>query len=192
MKKIILISIFILSGCSSLQPMKQSIKSQQIANNSDTSKITISAINESGMRKTLGNDFAIGSIRINGELLGDFSKSEQVFTQFLSPGQNLIEVLLPGALHKSQIASVSFNVEPNTHYYFEYYFDANLLGVMKNSLKLIKKETFRTSSTQSIQENNKVIDTKSNKIDNSKKICLDLGFKSGTEGFGKCVLQLSK
>jgi len=29
-------------------------------------------------------------------------------------------------------------------------------------------------------------------IDDAKKKCSDLGFKSGTEGFGKCVLQLSK
>ena len=28
--------------------------------------------------------------------------------------------------------------------------------------------------------------------DDAKKKCSDLGFKSGTEGFGKCVLQLSK
>ena len=29
-------------------------------------------------------------------------------------------------------------------------------------------------------------------IDDAKKKCSDLGFKSGTEGFGKCVLQLTK
>jgi hypothetical protein len=29
-------------------------------------------------------------------------------------------------------------------------------------------------------------------IESSKKKCGDLGFKSGTDGFGKCVLQLSK
>jgi hypothetical protein len=29
-------------------------------------------------------------------------------------------------------------------------------------------------------------------IDQSKEKCVELGFKSGTEGFGKCVLQLSK
>ena len=29
-------------------------------------------------------------------------------------------------------------------------------------------------------------------IDSAKKKCSDLGFKTGTEGFGKCVLQLSK
>jgi hypothetical protein len=29
-------------------------------------------------------------------------------------------------------------------------------------------------------------------IESSKKACSELGFKSGTEGFGKCVLQLSK
>lgn len=29
-------------------------------------------------------------------------------------------------------------------------------------------------------------------FENEKKKCLELGFKSGTEGFGKCVLQLSK
>ena len=35
-------------------------------------------------------------------------------------------------------------------------------------------------------------DAEEAKFDNSKKKCSDLGFKSGTEGFGKCVLQLSK
>lgn len=29
-------------------------------------------------------------------------------------------------------------------------------------------------------------------IEDAKKKCSDLGFKTGTEGFGKCVLQLSK
>ena len=29
-------------------------------------------------------------------------------------------------------------------------------------------------------------------LEDAKKKCSDLGFKSGTEGFGKCVLQLSK
>jgi hypothetical protein len=29
-------------------------------------------------------------------------------------------------------------------------------------------------------------------LSDAKKKCSDLGFKSGTEGFGKCVLQLSK
>jgi len=29
-------------------------------------------------------------------------------------------------------------------------------------------------------------------MESAKKKCTDLGFKSGTEGFGKCVLQLSK
>jgi hypothetical protein len=29
-------------------------------------------------------------------------------------------------------------------------------------------------------------------IDEAKKKCVDLGFKSGTEGFGNCVLKLSK
>ena len=32
----------------------------------------------------------------------------------------------------------------------------------------------------------------SNNIESAKNKCSDLGFKSGTEGFGKCVLQLSK
>jgi outer membrane protein len=33
---------------------------------------------------------------------------------------------------------------------------------------------------------------KSNSMDDYKKKCGDLGFKAGTEGFGKCVLQLSR
>ena len=61
---------------------------------------------------------------------------------------------------------------------------------MKNSLKFIKKEPFRTSSNQPIQENNKTTDSKPNKIDNAKKICLDLGFKTNTENFGNCVLKI--
>ena len=32
----------------------------------------------------------------------------------------------------------------------------------------------------------------SNNIESAKNKCSDLGFKTGTEGFGKCVLQLSK
>ena len=120
MKRIIFtLPILFLIGCVSLQPMKQGIKSQQIANNSDVSKITINAINFSTMRKTLGVDFAVGKIKVNGEELGDFSKNEQTFTQFLSPGQNLIEIALPGTSLKSAIASTSFNVEPNTHYFFD-------------------------------------------------------------------------
>ena len=35
-------------------------------------------------------------------------------------------------------------------------------------------------------ENNK------NKLDEAKTKCTELGFKANTEGFGKCVLQLSK
>lgn len=34
--------------------------------------------------------------------------------------------------------------------------------------------------------------SKSASMDDYKKKCSDLGFKAGTEGFGKCVLQLSK
>ena len=190
MKKLLFFSIFLLFGCVTLQPMKQSARSQQIANNSDVSKITINAINFSTMRKTLGVDFAVGKIKVNGEELGDFSKNEQTFTQFLSPGQNLIEIALPGTSLKSAIASTSFNVEPNTHYFFDYGFEANIFGTMRNEIKFVRKEPFRTSSNQSIQENNKSTDSKTNKIDNAKKICLDLGFKTNTENFGNCVLKI--
>ena len=34
--------------------------------------------------------------------------------------------------------------------------------------------------------------TKINDIETAKQNCSQLGFKTGTEGFGKCVLQLSK
>ena len=191
MKKIILlISIFLLISCVSSQPIKQGIKSQQIANNSDVSKITINAINFSTMRKTLGVDFAVGKIKVNGEELGDFSKNEQTFTQFLSPGQNLIEIALPGTSLKSAIASTSFNVEPNTHYFFDYGFEANIFGTMRNEIKFVRKESYKSSSTQTKQEVINKVNEKSNKIDNAKKVCSELGFKSNTENFGNCVLKL--
>jgi hypothetical protein len=43
-----------------------------------------------------------------------------------------------------------------------------------------------TSPTPTTSQSNTV------SIDEAKKKCTDLGFKTGTEGFGKCVLQLSK
>jgi thiol:disulfide interchange protein DsbA len=52
--------------------------------------------------------------------------------------------------------------------------------------------TFRN---QPIESNNSVSTStqqSQNTIENAKQKCSDLGFKSGTEGFGKCVLQLSK
>ncbi len=42
------------------------------------------------------------------------------------------------------------------------------------------------------QSNSIVTQQNSSTIDDAKKKCSDLGFKTGTEGFGKCVLQLSK
>lgn len=42
------------------------------------------------------------------------------------------------------------------------------------------------------QPNASPVQQNSTSMDNAKKKCSDLGFKSGTEGFGKCVLQLSK
>jgi hypothetical protein len=52
-----------------------------------------------------------------------------------------------------------------------------------------------TSSEADIQIDKKqkpILLQSENKIEEAKKKCLDLGFKSGTEKFGQCVLKLSK
>ena len=70
--------------------------------------------------------------------------------------------------------SVTVVTGPKTGYGFYYY-----------SYKCKGIQTVNPSSTN-------VIKSQNFDIDSAKLKCNDLGFKSGTEGFGKCVLQLSK
>jgi hypothetical protein len=54
--------------------------------------------------------------------------------------------------------------------------------------KFVRAEKLNSQSSSSLQSNV----TGSVTLEDAKRKCSDLGFKSGTEGFGKCVLQLSK
>jgi hypothetical protein len=51
---------------------------------------------------------------------------------------------------------------------------------------------FSTLSTLKTPVSTGLTVTPAQGIEEAKKKCVDLGFKNGTEGFGKCVLQLSK
>jgi hypothetical protein len=54
---------------------------------------------------------------------------------------------------------------------------------------------FRKPSTPidgTIQRNTAPVQQSAINIDDAKKKCSDLGFKTGTEGFGQCVLKLSR
>lgn len=69
--------------------------------------------------------------------------------------------------------------------YHEYYFDC--------------EKKLPTTQIQTIPPTNPIIQNAPNtsqlnslSIEDAKKKCLDLGFKTGTEQFGKCVLQISK
>jgi hypothetical protein len=183
----ILLSLaLILSGCAytqQTQPFKQSNEAKKIAAQTNVSKITIFASNKSSMRKMLALDFAPGAISLNGENLGEFSKNEQIFSHELSPGSNDITV---GAL------KLKLNTEPNTHYFYEYGFGLSHWGVastMDYSLKLIEKKPYKDVTAVKINE--KQSPSKSNDFEGAKKICIDLGFKPGTESFGNCVLRVA-
>jgi len=65
--------------------------------------------------------------------------------------------------------------------------------------QLFDKVSYRFSCTGSkaiVNQSQTVLDknqkdTNNLDMDSAKKKCVDLGFKAGTEGFGKCVLKLS-
>jgi len=53
----------------------------------------------------------------------------------------------------------------------------------------VQDVNLQNSQIKNSSQPNVVVSTS---LEEAKKKCSDLGFKSGTEGFGKCVLQLSK
>lgn len=65
-----------------------------------------------------------------------------------------------------------------------------ILGNVQHYFSCLQNQ--RIITTPSINTNSTVPQQNSSNIDDAKKKCSDLGFKTGTEGFGKCVLQLSK
>lgn len=69
---------------------------------------------------------------------------------------------------------------------------ANDFYVKKPLLNNSNQVTRQTLPDIKTQLNVTTTQQNSSNIDDAKKKCSDLGFKSGTEGFGKCVLQLSK
>lgn len=175
-----------LSGCAytqQTQPLKQSNEAKKIASQANVSKITIFASNKSSMRKMLALDFAPGAISLNGENLGEFSKNEQVFSHELSPGQNDISI---------ENLKLRLNTEPNTHYFYEYGFGLSHWGVastMDYSLKLIEKKPYKDTAV--VKTNEKQSPSRSNDFEGAKKICVDLGFKPGSESYGNCVLRVA-
>ena len=54
-----------------------------------------------------------------------------------------------------------------------------------------KEEAARVSRIQQSTQNEFTSDSRLS-LDSARKKCVDLGFKSGRESFGKCLLQLSK
>lgn len=54
------------------------------------------------------------------------------------------------------------------------------------------EHTFRKPMKPIIPQLNQQSQAPNINLDDARKKCIDLGFKSGTEQFGKCVLQLSK
>ena len=52
--------------------------------------------------------------------------------------------------------------------------------------------TKKLQNSSDIQPAANVSNVKNKDIESTKKTCSDIGFKPGTEGFGKCVLQLTK
>lgn len=187
----ILAALLLVTGCAHTEqtpPLSQSKSAKEISKNSNVSKITIFAMNKSSMRKMLGLDFAPGAISINGEPLGSFSKNEQTFSHELMPGENNIAV---------GILNLKLNTEPNTHYFYSYEFGVTHWGVASTNdyaLKFLEKKPYKEITKS--QADQKILDKpqvhRSDQFAEAKKICGELGFKPGTEGFGNCVLKLSK
>lgn len=206
-KRLLVISlVFILVGCANNQPFKQSANAQAIARHPSVSKITITGVNNNEMRKKMGNDFAVGSLKLNNEFLGNFTRESQVFSHEITPGNNKIEVYMDGMMGNPSV--INLVAEPNTHYFYRYDWDTTFLGFgVTYSLKLtpVATQPYKNSQPLEVLDNkNSNIPQKSKqaqqennssdvvKLESAKKRCIELGFKQGTESFGNCVLRIAK
>jgi hypothetical protein len=196
----------VLVGCANNQPFKQSVTAQSISSLPGVSRITITGVNNNEMRKRMGNDFAIGSLKLNNEFLGNFTRESQVFSHEIRPGNNTIEVYMDGMIGKP--VSINLIAEPNTHYFYRYDWDTTYLVLGVNySLKLtpVDMKPYKNSQiVESLDNKNSNNSQKTkqpraennsndvDKLEAAKKRCIELGFKPGTESFGGCVLRIAK
>jgi hypothetical protein len=199
----ILVSMVVV-GCASNQPFKQSVNTPTISNHPGVSRLTITAVNNVSMRKTFGNDFAIGTLKLNDELMGNFNREHQVFSHEIMPGRNVIEITIDGMIGAP--LKVALDAEPNKHYFYRYDLNMNYVVIGYGfNLKLtpIEVRPYKNSQvpeiniksepiTPKISDQNQNRDSNINSLENAKKKCIELGLKPGTESFGNCVMKIAK
>jgi len=201
---LVLISLSLaLAGCST--PFKQTSSSARI-NQSTASRVTVQSTTTSSLKKAVGNDYSPAEVSINGELMGEFSRSETSFTYEVNPGAIRMDFCLSGFMPPCLVYNV--NIEPNKHYFLEYSFDSQFLVLgssIQRKINVIKIVPYGNAPIQAppqtpVDKNSQVKPPSPNSgnsnqagagLEAAKKKCIDLGFKVGTESFGNCVLKVA-
>jgi hypothetical protein len=191
-------SIAILSGCST--PFKGATSTN--INPSTASRVTVQSTTTSSLKKSIGNDYSMASVSINGEFVGEFSRSEKSFSYEMNPGPISMDFCLDG--YTPRCLNYRVTVEPNKHYFLEYSFDSQFIGVgssIQRKVNVNKIVPYGNVQTQIAVEKNPQLLQSNQKsaipnqvgvgLETAKKKCIELGFKSGTESFGQCILKLS-
>lgn len=199
------VTSLVVIGCANNQPFKQSLNSSTIANHPGVSRITINAVNNIALRKTFGNDFAIGSLRLNNESMGDFSREHQVFSHEIMPGKNTIEIKAEGFIGPP--LKLELEAEPNKHYFYRYDLSSYYIVIGSGvNLKLtpIEVRPYKNSQAPDIDlkkvgpitpkliDETQKRDSNINSLENAKRKCIELGLKPGTESFGNCIMKIAK
>lgn len=131
--------------------------------------ITVNGIKKEGIRMTYGQ--------------GTFNNDESFNVDNL--GETIISCTEEIIYEKSNNEYTSNKIESG--------FGSALMGTRYNICNGIYSNLVKQNVISAIDPVKQIKNTpQTNSIDSAKSKCVELGFKAGTEGFGKCVLQLSK
>jgi hypothetical protein len=208
-----IVVVGLLAGCASAPtPLRELVST----GNPNASRISITSINEANIFDR--NSVLPGKIYIDSIFYGEFSKNQREFAAEVLPGTRVV-VVCPE--NDNKCINMQINVVPNKNYRYKYTLSSDYMVVMARlTWKLIPLgvEDYRPLGSNSIPVpiQNRLIpaDTKAGGQDDLKNLqakpnhqidtgaevkmeaastrCSALGFQSGTQSFGECVLRLSK
>jgi hypothetical protein len=181
-----------LNGCSSMQapPFQDVALNQQ-----DASRITVLSGTDF---YAFNGKFARGFVYLDSKLQGAFSENQPTFTREVNSGTYNLSICIDEDQQKC--VRQILKIKPNTHITLSYTASQEYRVIYANNtwtLKVVKVDEYfpRNSPRKDLNQDKpqKVSNRKDFiEMEKAQKKCLDLGFKSNTEEFGKCVLNFAE
>jgi hypothetical protein len=206
-KFVVLGLAFLVAGCAAPTPFRELVST----GNPNASRISINST-----RSTIyhSETFLPGKVYIDGVFYGEFSSSQKEFTAELLPGPKLI-VVCPESDRKC--VNLQLNVQPNKHYRYRYTVETQYLVIAANLIwrliplsvenyqpaiasggarveaignQVLLPQTSQGSTPPTV--NGSADAEMEKKMMVGRERCVALGFQSGTQSFGECILRLTK